>query len=390
MESPPAPAGAARPAGPVVARIDLGALRANAQQLRAAAQGARLFAVVKADAYGHGAAAVTATLAAAGIGAFAVARVGELAALRDAGVRGEVLVLGGAHDAAEAACALALGATLAVHHDEHVALAAAAARRCGAHAGVHLEVDTGMRRTGNAPSALAGILARLAAAAPALHLAGVFTHFARADEPGAPEAEAQRAGLRAALAAVRGAGLGGKGLLVHAANSAGVLSGHGVAPRLPEANAARPGLALYGVSPFAPDDAAGAGLRPVMTLAARVVQTRRLAPGEAVGYGGTWRAPRATTLATVAAGYADGVPWQLGNRGAAVLRGRRVPIVGRISMDSVTLDCGDDAVAVGDEAVLFGAAGPSAAEVAAAAGTIAYDVLTGVGSRVPRIAHAPG
>lgn len=373
------------PAGPVVARIDFDALRANAARLRAAARGARLFAVVKADAYGHGAGAVARTLCGAGIDAFAVARVAELVALRDAGLGAELLVLGGAHDAAEADAALALGGTLALHHDEHVALAAAAAARRGARAAVQLEVDTGMRRTGVAPADLAGTLARLASA-PGLHLAGVFTHFARADEPGAPEAEAQRAGLRAALAAVRAAGLGSAGLLVHAANSAGVLGGHGVAPELPEANAARPGLALYGVSPFAPEDPRGAGLRPVMTLVARVVQTRRLAPGEAVGYGGTWRAARATTIATVAAGYADGVPWPLGNRGVVALRGRRVPIVGRVSMDSITLDCGNEAVAIGDEAVLFGAGGPSAAEAAALAGTIAYDVVAGVGTRVPRVA----
>jgi len=377
MESPP---------GPVVARIDLEALRANAAQLGAAARGARLFAVVKADAYGHGAPRVAAELSGAGLDAFAVARVCELAALREAGLRAEVLVLGGAHDAAEADAALALGATLALLHEGHVALAAKAAERRGVRLPVHLEIDTGMRRTGVAPGALAAALARLADA-PALRLAGLFTHFARADEPGAPEAEAQRAGLRAALEAVRAAGLAADGLLVHAANSAGVLGGYGVAPLLPEANAARPGLALYGVSPFAPDDAAGAGLRPVMTLAARVVQTRRLGAGEAVGYGGTWHAPRATTVATVAAGYADGVPWQLGNRGTVALRGRRVPIVGRVSMDSIALDCGDEAVVVGDEVVLFGAGGPSAAEVAELAGTIAYDVLAGVGSRVPRVAH---
>jgi len=372
--------------GPIVARIDRAALRANAATLRAAARGARLYAVVKADGYGHGAACVATALEAAGVDAFAVARVHELAGLRAGGLRAEVLVLGGAHDAAEADAALALGATLAVHHEGHVALAAEAAARRGVRLAVHLEVDTGMRRTGVASGALDAALARLAAA-PALRLAGLFTHFARADEPGAPEAEAQRAGLRTALAALRAAGLAPDGLLVHAANSAGVLGGHGVAPLLPEANAARPGLALYGVSPFAADDPASVGLRPVMTLAARVVQTRRLEAGAAVGYGGTWRAPRATTLATVAAGYADGVPWQLGNRGVVALRGRRLPIVGRVSMDSITLDCGDEPVAVGDEVVLFGAGGPSAAEVAAAAGTIAYDVLARVGSRVPRVAH---
>lgn len=372
--------------GPVVARIDRDALRANAAHLRRAARGARLYAVVKADGYGHGAVAVAQTLAAAGVEAFAVARVGELAPLREAGLGAEVLVLGGAHDAGEADAAIDLDATLALHHEGHVALVAAAAARRGVRAAVHLEVDTGMRRTGVAPAQLPGLLAALAAA-PSLRLAGVFTHFARADEPGAPEADAQRAGLRAGLAAVRAAGLASEGLLVHAANSAGLLSGHGVAPLLAEANAARPGLALYGISPFAGGDPARAGLRPVMTLVARVLQVRRLEAGDAVGYGGTWRAPRPTTVATVAAGYADGIPWPVGNRGTAALRGRRVPIVGRISMDSLAIDCADAPVAAGDEVVLFGAGGPSATEVAARAGTIAYDVVTGVGSRVPRVDH---
>ncbi|HVP30833.1 MAG TPA: alanine racemase [Myxococcota bacterium] len=376
--------------GPVVARIDLGALRANWAVLRAAAGRARLFAVVKADAYGHGAPAVARTLRDAGCDAFAVARVSELAVLRDAGLEGEVLVLGGTVDAAEADAALALGATLALHHEEHVALAAAAARRRSVCAAVHLEVDTGMRRMGVCSDDLPRLVARVAAE-PSLRLAGVFTHFARADEPGAPEADAQLARFSAALEAAKLPRDGS--LLVHAANSAGILAGARLGAALPEANAARPGLALYGVSPFGTSDGRASALRPVMTLAARVVQTRRLARGDAVGYGSTWRAERPTTVATVAAGYADGVPWALGNRGAIALRGRRLPIVGRVSMDFVTVDAGDAPAALGDEAVLFGeaeAGAISASEVAAAAGTIPYEILSRVAPRVPRVLVSDG
>jgi alanine racemase len=150
-------------------------------------------------------------------------------------------------------------------------------------------------------------------------------------------------------------------------------------------NAVRPGIALYGVRPAAH---LAADLRPVLTLRGRIVNLRRVAAGEGVGYGGTWRAPRATRIATLALGYADGIPFSLANRGEMTLRGRRVPVVGRVSMDLVTLDVGEGPAELGDLVTAFGAGGPSVEEVAAWAGTIPWEILVRIGRRVARSSAA--
>jgi len=388
------------------ATIDLAALRGNFALAQRLAGEAAVIAVIKADAYGHGAVPAARALAAAGCTRFAVARVGEGVALREAGVTEEILVLGGVSDAAEAEAAVAQGLVPVAHHAEEIALlagavAGAAGRpaRAGAAPGaappaldVQLEVDTGMRRSGPSGHAAGPLLARLAQT-PGLRLAGLFTHLARADEPDLEPSRQQLREFRSLLASLPPALRAGK-LLVHAANSAGLLLGERLGPALPGAPAVRPGLLLYGVSPFATPGAPGAAapgpLRPVLRLATRVVDVRRVEAGEAVGYGASWRAPRATTVATLAAGYADGVPWSLGaagGRGAVLVRGRRRALVGRVSMDLVTVDAGEAPVAVGDEAVLIGdQAGERirAEEVAAAAGTIAYEVLSRIAPRVRR------
>lgn len=393
---------------PIEARIDLAALSANHAALRRAAAGRALIAVVKADAYGHGAVRVVQALQAEGCEAFAVARFDELAALRDAGIRSRVLVLGGVSSDAEAAAAVALDATPVVQDTAAIERLDRAADRSHTRLSVHVEVDTGMRRMGIDPDAAPSVIASALRAAH-LDLAGIATHLARADEPGAPDAAAQLAALRAVLRACAPLPAG---LLIHAANSAGVLGGEALAAALPEADAVRPGLALYGVSPFATGrgepvahagrTAAGArepeavapstreatGLQPVMSLVARVVALRRVRSGAGVGYGATWRAPRDTTIATISAGYADGIPWSLANRGVVIVGGMRRPMVGRVSMDFVTLDVGDGTdLRVGDAALVFGVldgARLDVAEVAGAAGTIPYELLVRVGPRVPR------
>ncbi len=341
-----------------------------------------MIAVVKADAYGHGAVRVARVLARGGCERLAVARVGEAAELRDAAVALPILVLCGVQDAEEARAALALGATPVVHHEGHLALLRDAARRRGGRAAVHVEVDTGMHRLGVSAESAAGFLASVASD-PNFRLEGVFTHLARADEDDLGPSLEQLRALRRILGVA--AQLGALPAIVHAMNSAGLVAGDLLAKELPEASAVRPGLMLYGVDPR-PGMASGPlPLRPVMTLATRVVQVRDVRPGEAVGYGATWRAAAPKRVATLAIGYADGVPWSLANRGEVLLRGRRVPIIGRVSMDLITVDAGEGPAAVGDEAIVFGDGLP-VEEAAARAATLPYELLARVGARVSRVA----
>ena len=337
-----------------------------------------MIAVVKADAYGHGALPVTRALLEAGCRRVAVSALEEALELRGGGLEVPILVLGGVRDAEEARVVAERGLTPTVHGERDLELCAAAASRAGVRLPVHVEVDTGMRRMG-VPAAEAASLIEASARQPALLLEGVFTHFARADETDLEPSLAQIAVFRRVLEAVRRRGI--RAPLVHAANSAALLAGKALAEALPEANAVRPGLMLYGVSP-APH--LEVDLRPAMRLSARVVSVRRLRPGDGVGYGARFRAQRATRLATLPVGYADGVPLAASNRGAALIRGRRMPFAGRVSMDYVCVDCGDETVAPGDEAVLFGEPGLGVDAAARAADTMAYELLVRVGARVGR------
>jgi alanine racemase len=363
------------------AAIDLAALAANFARLRERAGGRALIAVVKADAYGHGAEAVVRRLVREGCEAFAVAQVAEAALLRRAGIGAPLVVLGGVGGPAEARAAIELGAVPVVHAAEQATWIEAAACALGVRAGVHVEIDTGMRRGGVAAEEAPALLARIVACA-SLALEGVSTHFARADEPDLGPTRAQLAAFRAALGAARAAGVDpGR---VHVANSAGLLSAARAGDELLEGGAVRPGLALYGVAP-APH-LADPELQPVMTLGTEVATVRRIAAGEGVGYGHEWRAPRSGWVATLPIGYADGVPWAAARRGEVVIAGRRRPLAGRVSMDCVTVWLGEEPVRGGEEAIVFGA-GKGALRVeewAAAAGTIPYELLVRVGARVPR------
>src|SRR5262245_49794680 len=362
---------------PTAATIHLGAVRANYAELARRAAGREVIGVVKADAYGHGAAPVARSLIAAGCPRLAVATVAEGCALRAAGIGASILVLGGVHEAAEAA--LEAGLTPVVHHRGQ----ADALRKAGqgAPVPVHVEVDTGMRRMGVPPEEALELPVALARD-PALRLEGVYTHLARADELDLAPTLEQVARLRALLAEARARGV--EPGLVHCANSAGLLAGEALSGALPEAGAVRPGGALYGVTP-APHLAAP--LRPAMTLRTRVVHLRAARAGDAVGYNALYRAQRRTRIATLAIGYADGVPVGATGRGEVVIRGRRCPFAGRVSMDFVGVDAGPDPVEVGDEAILFGESEQGrlpVEEAARAAGTIAYEMLVRVGARVRR------
>jgi len=375
--------GAASVSGrPTRATIDLRAIRSNFAEARRRADGRELIAVVKADAYGHGAARVSQALVEAGCRWFAVATVAEGVELRDAGIREPILVLGGVFDAEESEAAVGLDLTPAVFHPGQIGLLTAAARKLPQPFDVHVAVDTGMRRTGVAREDAMALLEAVVRA-PALHLGGVFSHLARADEPDlTPSLEQIRAfGELLAQARERGLDPG----LVHIVHSAGLLAGKALLEPLPEQAAARPGVMLYGVRPAAHFEV---DLRPAMTLATKVVQLRSAKAGDPVGYGAEYRAPRATRIATLPIGYDDGVPISTSGRGCVLIGGRRRPIAGRVSMDFITVDVGDAPVEIGAEAIVFGGAQGAAVlrveEAAEAAQTIPYELLVRVGRRVPK------
>ena len=369
---------------PTTATIDLQAISANYAEARRLGGGREVIAVVKADGYGHGAVPVARRLVSSGCLHLAVVTVAEAAELRAAAIDCAILVLGGVHDAAEAADVLELGVTPVIQHAGHIGLLSQAAREHRVPLPVQVEVDTGMRRMGLAAEDAPALLERIAKE-PALELEGVYTHLACADEEDLAPSLNQLRLFSEILSAVEARGIDpGQ---AHVANSAGLLATTDLASSLPpQVNAVRPGLMLYGVHPAAHlrDRAA---LTPAMTLRSRVSNVRHVRPGDAVGYGGTFRAKQRGRIATLPIGYADGIPWSLGNRGFVLLRGSRVPIAGRVSMDLVTVFVGDDPVEIGDPVVLFGEGLP-VEEVAEKAGTISYELLVGIGGRVPRVVRA--
>jgi alanine racemase len=365
------------------ALIDLDAVANNVRYFRRIAPpAAGVMAVVKANAYGHGAVMVGRAAVEAGAAWLAVATVDEGCQLRAAGLTAPILVLA-ASDPAEAPAAVRAGLTLAVAHLDHAAAIAAAA---GAEpASVHVEVDTGMRRYGVPTEAAPDLIARIVGL-PGLRLGGVYTHFATADEADRSFVAVQRARFDAVLAAVRAAGIAIP--LVHQDNSAAALTATGRAVDL-----VRIGISLYGLSPSS-EVPAPPELRPVLSLRSRVARVFDLAPGDSVSYGRTFVADRPLRAALVPVGYADGYRRSLSNRGAMLLGGRRAPVLGRVCMDQTVIAMPDGVAArVGDEVVLIGAQGDdeiTADDLAALAGTIGYEIATGLGARVPRVYRRGG
>jgi alanine racemase len=367
-----APADAVRPTR---ADINLEALRHNLRVVRRHAGGARVWAVLKADAYGHGAPAVARTLERAKIDGFCVALLEEAVELREAGIRVPILVMGGHYGNA---------------HDEVVArnLTPVRSGETEGPVEVHLKVDTGMARLGVTMEALPELASRLADM-PEIRVRGLMTHLASADALTDDETAEQM--LRFDDATARLARHGIRPDVRHAANSAAVLRAQA---RL---DAVRPGIALFGVSPVVGHDPLTADLRPVMRVRTEVVALRDVAEGSSVGYGGTWRASRPSRIATLPMGYADGLSRRLGNRGHVLVRGRRAPIVGAVSMDMTMVDVTDvPGTGVRDEVVVLGSQeGPhgrasiGADEIAGHADTIAWEVLTSVSRRVPRFYREP-
>jgi alanine racemase len=368
------------PGRPAWAEVDLDAVAHNVGVLRRAVAPAGVWSVVKADGYGHGAEAVGKAALAAGAEGLAVALVEEAVALRRAGVDAPMLVLSEppAHQHADVVRWQLRPAVYTLAGIDGLATAAAAA---GVTVLVHLKIDTGMHRVGARPDDAVG-LGRRVQAAPALRLEGVMTHLAIADEPDDPYTSEQLDTFDAVLNTLRAAGI--EPTLVHAANSAG-----GLAHPRARYSFVRAGIATYGIPPGPGLRAHSAALRPVLRLRARVSFVKRVSAGARISYGLRHRFHRATTVATVPLGYADGVPRRLASTGGDVLiGGRRRPITGVVTMDQLMVDCGDDPVAIGDDVVLIGAQGDeriTADEWADRLGTIAYEITCGIGPRVPRV-----
>jgi alanine racemase len=373
---------------PTVAVIDLDAVADNVRTIKSRLlPGTELWAVVKANGYGHGAVAVARTALAAGANALAVAIPEEGDALRRAGVGGRILVLGPTFPSQ---VDTVLDADLEVMvFDADVArrLSDQALSR-GRRVPVHLKVDTGMSRLGVRWDTDPAGLARQVAALGGLELVGLATHLASADESDSDASRVQWERFLTVVDEMRRQGIEVRWR--HAANSAATVRWPGM-----HADAVRVGLALYGVSPW-PETPAGAGreLRPVMTVLSQVAQVKQVPAGTAVGYGGTFVAETTLVVATVPIGYADGYDRRLSNRADAIVGGQRARVAGRVSMDQTVLALpASAAVAVGDPVVLMGRWGSehiTAADWARWMNTIPYEVLTGIGARVPRLYRMAG
>ncbi|MET7417802.1 alanine racemase [Dactylosporangium sp. NPDC005555] len=362
-------------------RIDLDAVRHNVATLRGLLRpGTALMSVVKADAYGHGMLPVATAAVRAGATWLGAATLDEALALREHGIT--VRILSWLHspgrplrEAVDADIDLSASSIAAL---DEIVEAARQARRTAA---VHLKIDTGLSRNGAARADWPALVtaAAKAQAGGDVEIVAIWSHFACADEPGHPSILRQQLAFDEALDVA--AGLGVEPPLRHLANSAAALT-------LPESHfeLVRVGLSTYGLSPIpgaAPD------LRPAMSVHARVALVKPVPAGEGVSYGHTYKILKDTSLALVPVGYADGVPRSASSRGLVEIGGKIRRVVGRVCMDQIVVDCGDDDVRAGDEAVLFGAGTrgePTADDWAAAAGTINYEIVTRMGSnRTPRV-----
>jgi alanine racemase len=377
--------------------IDLDALLGNLDALRSAAPNSLVEPVVKADAYGHGAVPVALALQAAGADGFSVATLDEALELRDAGITAPVLVIypippEHTVTAAEAGIAVAIG-----HGDPSDAvLAAAGSARPEPPLEVHVEIDTGLGRGGVPPEAAVATLARVAEA-PGVRLGGAWTHLAAAEDP--ESVRRQDAAFGAALDEAGDGyawGIAPGTIHRHLSGSGGMLGGEAG-----EWDLVRPGIALYGLLPggltTAPGVAAAVdALRPVLSLKARPVRVMDLPAGHGVSYGPSFVTQRPTRIATLPLGYDDGWRRALTDRAEALVRGVRVPLVGRVAMDAIMADVTDvpgDPVTADDEFVLIGEQGDeriTADDLAATCGTINHEIVTGMSRRLARVYHAAG
>ncbi|WP_083365311.1 alanine racemase [Microterricola viridarii] len=365
------------------ARIDLDAVRRNLAAVRdfvgrGVDTAPRVMAVVKANAYGHGAIAVAAAAQEAGADWLGVADIGEALELRRNGITAPLLAWLHGPDA-DFSAAIEAGVGLGISSAAQLRQVTDAAAALSRTASVQLKLDSGLSRNGLPESDWAAVFAaaRAAELTGSITVDGLFSHLANAS---AEADAAQCAQFDTGIAAARRAGL--NPTLLHIAATAAALTEPAARYTM-----VRIGIGLYGLSPWGDGLPDGLELTPVMTLAARVAAVRRVRAGTAASYDYTWRAERETTLALVPLGYADGIPRQASGRASVSVNGAQYPIVGRVAMDQFIVDVGDAAVQVGDEVVLFGdprSGVPSAEDWADAAGTINYEIVTRIGQRVPR------
>ncbi len=366
--------------------IDLAALRHNYDQARKRiGSGTRILAVVKSDAYGHGMIPVARELSSAGVDFFGVSKFWEAAALREAGLSEPILVLLGV-EPGEMEEAIRQEIRPAIFRPDHAQALAETARRLGTTAKVHVKVDTGMGRLGVPMDELDSFLEVLRDL-PALNVEGVFSHFSVADEEDKTYSLQQMGRFRVVLERFEQKGV--PFTYAHISNSAALLD-------LPDAHLhlVRPGIMLYG-SP--PSDALHhpADLRPVMSLKSRILQLKWVPKGRPIGYGRTYISPDRKRIATIPVGYDDGYPRLLSNKGSVLIRGRRAPVVGRVSMNMITVDVTHiDSVQPDDEVVLMGAQGEeriTGDEIAALCGTISYEIFCSMGRNPHRVfLHSSG
>lgn len=349
------------------ARIDLSALRRNLELARSVANGANVIAVIKADAYGHGAVPCARALSAADC--FAVVGLEEAVVLRDAGIDKPIMLLEGFFDPSELRAISALGLQIVIHEPGQLAVLESA--RLEKPVTAWLKIDSGMHRLGIDPAETAGFVSRLqaCAAVDAVHL---MTHLACADDRQDDYTDRQ---LETFAVATRGLDLPRS-----IANSAGLLGWPAT-----RGDWVRPGIMLYGSSPFIGGDATADGLAPVMNLESELIAVRDLAAGEPVGYGCTWRAPADIRMGVIALGYGDGYPRHAPAGTPVLVDGRRTTLIGRVSMDMLTVLLDDVPGARPGSPVRLWGEGLCVDEIAVAAGTISYELLTGITPRVPRI-----
>lgn len=367
---------------PAFLEIDLSAIRDNLRIIRSmVSEHTAIAAIVKANAYGHGGPAVARACVEAGASMLCVAIVSEGIELREAGINEPILVLG-PPDAEEAELYLEHDLIATLSDPEHARIMAAAAARVGGTARVHVKLDSGMGRYG-ARGKTAERLVRTLTESPQVRTEGVFSHFADACNPDLSWSQEQLRRFMAMLA-LFGVETGGDRPQLHIGNSAALI-------RMPEAHydAVRPGAVLYGLNPGLPPELMPEGLRPALTLRSRIATLKTVEAGQPVGYNCTWRAERDSRIAVLPLGYADGYPRALSNNADVLIGGRRCPIVGVVSMDSITVDVTEaPEVKIGDEAVLIGAQGDehiTIEELAERAGTIVQEIAARLSPRLPRI-----
>jgi alanine racemase len=369
---------------PTRAEVSAPALRHNLQVARKLAAPAEVMAVVKANAYGHGAIQVARVLEDEGVAMLGVALVEEGVELRSGGVKAPILVMGGSYEGGYGLM-VEHALTPSLFRREHIAGLIAAAQRSGKPATAHLKLDTGMSRLGVQREELPEFLTLLRGARGAIELDGFLSHFANADVQDSALTGQQNSRFREGLARVRDAGFNPR--FRHLSNSAGLLAQGELSDGL-DINLVRPGLLLYGLKPGAWLGGEVA-LQRVVAWKTGVMHLKQIEPGTAVSYGGTWVARRQSLIATLPIGYADGFSRVYSGKASVLVHGQRAPVVGRVTMDMCMVDVTDVAgVKVGDEVVILGGQGGArieAEELAELAQTLHYEVLCSLGARVPRL-----